>query len=137
MTTANELQEITPASKQHTDVLDSNIVVTIERVTTIDDLQAGDVLTDGRIVEGCVTGDGGTILSFKPARRLVDCACAYREHDELKSGDELIFEAEGLTRTISHVGGSSAKGTSILFEGEDEARFIRNTTGPDYAIVVR
>lgn len=50
--------------KQHTDVLDSTIKVTVSRALTIRDLQPGDVLSDGRIVEGNITGDGGTIISF-------------------------------------------------------------------------
>lgn len=65
MPMANEIQEI-PVSKQHTDVLDSSIEVLVTRALTINNLQPGDVLTDGRIVEGRITGDGGTIISFEP-----------------------------------------------------------------------
>ena len=129
-----------------TDVLDNTIEVEVTRNIIVADLQPGDILSDGRIVEGRITGDGGTIVSFKAERKLVDCACAYREHNELEPGDELVFEDEGVVRTLRFVGGksegflggTSEKGTSVMFEGDDDdCRVLPNTDGPSYPIVVR
>ncbi len=116
---------------------DGAATIAVTSTKSIRDLREGDILSDGRIVYGVTPGeDGDVVVYFKPERKIANNLVAYREHDEITVGDEVVFEDEGIARTAALIGDSlGLVGTNILFEGEFRSRFLEDI-GPNYAIVV-
>jgi len=110
-----------------TPVVDSASEITVVRTTQLRHLQPGDILSDGRIVSGVQTGDGGSMVFFEPFLAITESGVSIgdRDYNELEVGDWMVLENEQRIRQIAEIVlhprvGDTAAHAAVRFEEMDE-----------------